>query len=126
MPDGTGGGLGGRGSFDFTNASTAGDTFDDPALAMPGAGRDTTAGLVSYASRLILIRWRGEMLSDVMLPPHPPQPSVIDGSSPVVSPIDPCVVGVLTTIRYAGFLRPNSRMISSLREWIDMVCPMPP
>jgi hypothetical protein len=28
------------------------------------------------------------MLSDVMLPPQPPHPSVIDGSRPVVSPID--------------------------------------
>jgi hypothetical protein len=66
------------------------------------------------------------MLSDVMLPPQPPQPSVIAGSSPVVSPIDPCVVGVLTTMRPAGFFRPNSRMTLSSREWIDMVCPMPP
>ena len=56
------------------------------------------------------------MLSDVMFPPKPPQPKVIDGSSPVVRPIDPCVVGVLTTTRNAGFLSPNSRMISSLRE----------
>ena len=29
------------------------------------------------------------MLSDVMLPPQPPQPSVIAGSSPVVRPIEP-------------------------------------
>ena len=63
----------------------------------------------------------GEMLSEVMLPPYPPQPSVIDGSSPVVSPIDPNVVGVLTTMRKAGFLRPNWRMMSSLREWIAIV-----
>ena len=61
------------------------------------------------------------MLSDVMLPPYPPHPSVIAGSSPVVNPMDPCVVGVLTTMRSAGFLRPNSRMTSSLREWIDIV-----
>ena len=50
-------------------------------------------------------RCRGEMLSEVMLPPKPPQPSVIAGSRPVVSPIDPCVVGVLTQMRNAGFLQ---------------------
>ena len=52
-----------------------------------------TRGRSSYATRLILSRCFGEMLSDVMLPPKPPQPSVIAGSSPVVRPIDPCVVG---------------------------------
>ena len=66
-------------------------------------------------------RCRGEMLSDVMLPPQPPQPNVIAGSMPVVNPIDPCVVGELTTIRPAGFFSPNSRMILSSREWIDIV-----
>ena len=59
----------------------------------------TVAGRSSYASRLMFSRWRGEMLSDVMLPPKPPHPSVIAGSSPVVNPMDPCVVGVLTQIR---------------------------
>ena len=66
------------------------------------------------------------MLSDVMLPPQPPQPSVIAGSRPVVSPIDPCVVGVFTQMRKAGFFRPNCRITSSFCEWIDMVWPMPP
>src|SRR4030095_2568052 len=66
------------------------------------------------------------MLSDVMLPPHPPQPSVIAGSRPVVSPIDPCVVGVFTQILKAGFFSPNCRITSSFCEWIDMVCPMLP
>ena len=66
------------------------------------------------------------MLSDVILPPQPPQPSVMAGSRPVVRPIDPCVVGVFTQIRNAGFLRPNCRITSSFFEWIDMVCPMPP
>jgi len=47
------------------------------------------AGRTSYARRLMFSRWRGEMLSDVILPPQPPHPSVIAGSSPVVSPIDP-------------------------------------
>ena len=68
----------------------------------------------------------GEMLSDVMLPPNPPQPSVIAGSRPVVSPIDPWVVGVFTQMRNAGLCRPNSRMTASFFEWIYMVCPMPP
>src|SRR5262245_1372562 len=76
----------------------------------------TTAGRVSYARRLTLRRCFGEMLSDVMLPPNPPQPSVIAGSRPVVSPIDPCVVGVFTTMRYAGFFNPNSRMTGSFLE----------
>ena len=78
------------------------------------AGTDVVApfaGLVSYASRLILRRCFGEMLSDVIFPPQPPQPRVIAGSSPVVIPTEPWVVGVLTTIRNAGFFRPNSRMI---------------
>ena len=57
------------------------------------------AGRNSYATRLMLSRCFGEMLSEVMLPPKPPQPSVIAGSSPVVRPIDPCVVGVLTQMR---------------------------
>ena len=53
----------------------------------------------------MLSRCRGEMLSDVMLPPQPPQPSVIAGSSPVVSPIDPCVVGELTHDAARGLLQ---------------------
>src|SRR3954467_6737339 len=75
------------------------------------AGRIAGAGLVSYASRLILSRCRGEILSEVIFPPYPPQPSVIDGSRPVDRPTDPWVVGELTTIRNAGLCRPNSRMI---------------
>src|SRR6187200_1182557 len=53
-----------------------------------------TAGRTSYARRLMFSRCFGEMLSEVMLPPQPPQPSVIAGSSPVVRPMEPCVVGV--------------------------------
>src|ERR1700694_2269446 len=82
---------------------------------------DRIAGLTSYASRLMLRRCFGEMLSEVMLPPQPPHPSVIAGSSPVVRPIDPCVVGVFTQIRKAGFFSPNCRITSSSFEWIDMV-----
>ena len=66
------------------------------------------------------------MLSDVMLPPYPPQPSVIAGSRPVVNPMDPCVVGLFTTILNAGFFKPNSRITWSFWEWIDIVCPIPP
>src|SRR4029453_1502305 len=79
------------------------------------------AGRISYARRLMLMRWRGEGLSDVMVPPGAPHPGLIAGSNPVVSPIDPCVVGVLTTIRYAGFFSPNSRITRSSCEWMDMV-----
>ncbi len=61
-----------------------------------------------------------------MFPPKPPQPSVIAGSRPVVSPIEPCVVGVFTQIRYAGLCNPNSRITCSLREWMDIVWPIPP
>src|SRR5262245_42678567 len=53
-------------------------------------------GMVSYARRLILSKCRGEMLSDVIFPPKPPQPSVIAGSSPVVKPMAPSVAGVFT------------------------------
>ena len=56
------------------------------------------------------------MLSDVILPPQPPHPSVMAGSRPVVSPIEPCEVEVLTQMRNAGFLRPNSSMTSSFLE----------
>src|SRR3954447_26888772 len=80
-----------------------------PAPPAPRSKRFGTE-VTSYASRLMLSRWRGEMLSDVMLPPYPPQPSVIAGSRPVDSPIEPNVVGELTTMRKAGFLRPNSRI----------------
>ena len=66
------------------------------------------------------------MLSEVMLPPKPPQPRVIAGSRPVVSPIEPCEVGVFTQMRNAGLCRPNSRITASFCEWIDMVWPMPP
>ena len=56
MPPGAGAGAGGRGS-------------DGRAASVSAVGRLTTAGVVSYASRLMFSRWRGEMLSDVMLPP---------------------------------------------------------
>ena len=107
MPPGAGGGWGARGKAGLAATGV---------IAADGAGCRTTAGVTSQASRLMFNRWRGEMLSDVMLPPQPPHPSVIAGSSPVVSPTDPCVVGVFTTMRPAGFFSPNSRITCSLRE----------
>jgi hypothetical protein len=53
------------------------------------------------------IKCNGETLSDVTLPPHDPQPSVIDGGNAVENPIAPCVVGVFTVIREAGISAPN-------------------
>src|SRR5205085_946106 len=99
----------------------------EPDAVAPGDGVTApTAGRTSYARRLIFRRCRGEMLSDVMFPPHPPHPRVMAGSNPVVSPIDPCVVGVFTQMRKAGFRRPNSKITLSFCEWMDMVWPMPP
>ncbi len=66
------------------------------------------------------------MLSDVMLPPRAPQPSVIEGSTPVVSPTAPTAAGEFTTIRKTGFVRPKRMMRSRSRAWIAIVCPMPP
>ena len=59
----------------------------------------TDKGRNSYATRLMLIKCLGVMLSEVMFPPKPPQPSVMAGSRPVVNPIDPWVVGVFTQMR---------------------------
>src|SRR5215510_129330 len=104
-------GAGGRAGADGSLGPTRGSAPPGPGrTAAPGPSHRLTTGATSYASRLMLSRWRGEMLSDVMFPPYPPQPRVIAGSSPVDRPTDPCVVGVLTTIRKAGFFSPNSRM----------------
>ena len=54
--------------------------------AAPARSKRLEAGLISYANRLMFNRCRGEMLSEVMLPPYPPHPRVIAGSSPVVAP----------------------------------------
>ena len=80
------------------------------ALQAPEAPAGRVKGFVSYATRLMFKRCFGEMLSDVMFPPKPPQPSVIDGSRSVVLPIAPSVAGVFTQMRYAGLCKPNSRM----------------
>ena len=42
------------------------------------------------------------MLSDEIAPPMVPVPSVNDGTKPVVKPIAPNSVGLLTQMRYAG------------------------
>src|SRR2546430_9696210 len=53
------------------------------------AGRALLTGLVSKATRLISIKCNGETLSEVTLPPHDPQPRVIDGGNAVEKPIAP-------------------------------------
>src|SRR5260370_25798325 len=70
------------------------------------AGRLLATGRVSNATRLMSIRCSGETLSEVTLPPHDPQPSVIEGGSAVENPIAPCVVGVFTVTREAGTSAP--------------------
>ena len=74
------GASGGSGSATGSHRSPPHPRARDAGRFAPRPGRPT-----SYASRLMFSRCRGEMLSDVMLPPKPPQPSVIAGSSPVVS-----------------------------------------
>src|SRR5689334_4824722 len=97
-------------------AETAGCA--DGALATvctPTAGRALFTGRVSNATRLISIKCNGETLSDVTLPPHEPQPSVIDGGNAVENPIAPCVVGVFTVMRDAGISAPNCTAASRER-----------
>ena len=64
----------------------------------------------------MLIRCIGPTLSLVTLPAIAPQPSVIDGNTLVVMPVEPCGDGVLTSTRNAGARRPYSRMRSSFFE----------
>ena len=70
------------------------------------AGRLLATGRVSNATRLMSIRCKGDTLSEVTLPPHDPQPSVIEGGNAVENPMAPCVVGVLTVTREAGISPP--------------------
>ena len=90
------------------------------------AGRVLFTGRVSNATRLMSIKCNGETLSDVTLPPHEPQPSVIDGGSAVEKPMAPWVVGVLTVIRDAGISLPKRTAASRERVCIPAVWPMPP
>jgi len=54
----------------------------------------------------MLIRCCGPTLSLVELPAMAPQPSVIDGKTLVVMPVEPCGDGVLTSTRKAGISAP--------------------
>src|SRR5690606_24466200 len=69
---------------------------------------DLLIGFVSKATRLISIKWIGETLSDVTLPPHDPQPSVIEGARSVERPMAPWVVGEFITTLDAGMALPYS------------------
>src|ERR1051326_191676 len=84
-------------------------------VCRPTAGRTLFTGRVSNAMRLMSIKCNGETLSDVTLPPHEPQPNVIDGGNAVEKPIAPCVVGVLTVMREAGISAPNCTAASRER-----------
>jgi len=68
--------------------ATAGAAITDEFTLVPV---DEVTGRVSKATRLMSIKCSGEMLSEVTLPPHEPQPSVIEGASAVEKPIAPCV-----------------------------------
>src|SRR5829696_575068 len=92
----------------------------------PRAGLLLGTARVSKATRLMSIRCQGETLSEVTLPPHDPQPSVIEGGSAVEKPMAPCVVGELTTTREAGISTPNDFAASRERVWMPAVWPMPP
>src|SRR5215510_1200303 len=72
------------------------------------------------------MRCRGEMLSEVILPPAAPQPSVIEGNRFVVYPTAPRAAGVLTQMRNAGLRRPNCRTTSSSFVCRLNVWPRPP
>src|SRR5690349_15276979 len=67
----------------------------------------TTAGSTYLATCLTLIRCRQVTLSVVEFPPNVPQPSVNDGSSPVVAPQTPCAPGEFTSTRLAGIANAN-------------------
>src|SRR6266568_4560242 len=90
------------------------------------AGRLLATARVSNATRLTSIKCSGDTLSEVTLPPHEPQPSVIDGGSAVENPIAPCVVGVFTVTRDAGISPPYRIAASRERVWTPAVWPMPP
>ncbi|MEJ7616915.1 MAG: hypothetical protein WKF30_08145 [Pyrinomonadaceae bacterium] len=84
-----------------------------------------TTGRVSNAMRLMSIRCSGEILSELTLPPHEPQPSVMEGASAVEKPMAPCVVGVLTTTREAASQGRSCAHVARLRVDAGRV-PMPP
>src|ERR1017187_8855649 len=78
---------------------------------------NASSGLrTTYARRLMLMRCCGPTLSEVMLPAAAPQPSVIEGKTLVVMPVEPCGAGVLTNIRMAGMRSAYSRVRASFLE----------
>src|ERR1041385_2767900 len=95
-------------------ARRSADDADATAAVLAGA---SPTSRTPYATRFRLIKCRGEMLSDVMLPPAAPQPSVIDGKRFVVYPTAPRAAGVFTQMRNAGFRSPNSRTTWSSFVW---------
>ena len=78
-------------------------------------------GLVSKASRLMLIKCNGEILSLVIEPPMAPGPNVMAGNKSVVKPTDPSAATELTTIRMAGFSRANASITFLEDAWIANV-----
>src|SRR5215470_10793839 len=72
------------------------------AIAARSSDAGRLIGRVSKAIRFTSSRCRGEILSEVTLPPQEPHPSVIDGSRSVVNPIAPWVEGLDTMTRAAG------------------------
>src|SRR5438093_10805608 len=82
---GAGGAGPAAGAFEPSRSSRKAATWSRRgADALTGVGRPRASRGSSYASRLILMRWSGVMLSEVMFPAYAPQPRLIEGASPVV------------------------------------------
>ena len=64
----------------------------------------------------MFIRCCGPTLSEVMFPATAPQPSVMEGNTLVVMPVEPCGAGVFTSTRLAGMRRAYSLVRASLVE----------
>jgi hypothetical protein len=77
------------------------------------------------AIRLIFSTCMYVTLSVVDVPPNVPQPSVIDGASPLLSPTTPCVLGGFTRMRLARISAAKRWMRATLRVWMIAVCPRP-
>src|SRR5215471_6665890 len=96
------------------------------AVAARSSDAGRLIGRVSKAIRFTSNRCRGEILSEVTLPPQEPHPRVIDGSRSVVNPIAPWVEGLDTITREAGIRDPYSRAAFRSRVCMEAVWPMPP
>src|SRR5512141_1455852 len=81
-----------------TRGGTAAAVTADPVVRSGSA-----YGRISSPRRLMLMRWRGVTLSEVILPPHEPGPNVMAGANPVVYPTAPIATFEFTTMRNAGF-----------------------